>query len=144
MKAFFFAAALLTLGACDREQTALNRQVKALEAEQGGKSAQSYPGAPMTTNPPAAPLGMNVERDLYTRKADPAKHSDAQIHAMVQEALASEASTDGLDRIDIRVQGGIVTLSGHVSNNGELTEVLEEAAKVIGKERVVNRLQIVK
>ncbi len=67
--------------------------------------------------------------------------SDADLTTNVHNTLASD-STIQKQPVQVAVQGGVVTLSGNVSDDTASTLAAHDAAKVKGVKEVVNSLQI--
>lgn len=66
---------------------------------------------------------------------------DATLTTNVQSALASDAAI-AKQPITVSVQGGVVNLSGNVSDDTASAVAAQDAAKVLGVKEVVNSLQI--
>ncbi|MEO6119935.1 MAG: BON domain-containing protein, partial [Terriglobales bacterium] len=77
-------------------------------------------------------------------KTTVAQTADAQLAGEIQARLNSDPLLTANQRssVGVRVQGGVATLSGWVTTDGELSAALAAAQGVEGVKQVVSRLQV--
>ncbi len=71
----------------------------------------------------------------------PAGLDDAAIEADVRAKIAS-AVPEKTFAVEVEVDDGVVTLSGHASTAGQRSEIAEAANSVNGVKRVINNIHI--
>jgi len=69
------------------------------------------------------------------------EHTDAQVAGDVQTRISSDPSLSGR-QISINADKGVVTLSGTVSSDAEVTSALNDAQQAQGVKQVVSRLAV--
>ncbi len=67
--------------------------------------------------------------------------SDDVIYDQVRVKLADDRDTGG-DKIEVKVTGGVVELSGRVRNEASRSKAEKIARKVKGVQKVVNQLKV--
>lgn len=74
-------------------------------------------------------------------KQTPSQLDDAAIEADVRAKIA-ERVPEKTFAVEVDVDDGVVTLSGHASTAGQRTEIAEAANSVNGVKRVINNIHI--
>src|SRR5256885_14926716 len=69
------------------------------------------------------------------------EHSDAQVAGDVQTKISSDPSLAGR-QISINANKGVVTLSGTVNSDAEVTSALNDAQQAQGVKQVISRLAV--
>jgi osmotically-inducible protein OsmY len=74
-------------------------------------------------------------------KQTPAELDDAAIEADVRAKIA-ERVPEKTFAVEVAVDGGVVTLSGHAATSGQRTEIAKAAQSVNGVTRVINNIHL--
>ena len=74
-------------------------------------------------------------------KQTPAEWDDAAIEADVRAKIA-ERVPEKTFAVEVAVDNGVVTLSGHASTAGQRSEIAAAAQSVNGVQRVINNIHI--
>ena len=72
----------------------------------------------------------------YTRMAN--SPDDTAIRDEARAYLAA----DGFDKVEIKVERGVVTLSGHLTSNTYREKALSDAEKATGVQRVIDKIEV--
>src|SRR5205085_12149039 len=80
--------------------------------------------------------GCSKSNSLYGNE-----RSDAQVAGDVQSKITADSTLAGR-QISINANKGIVTLTGTVNSDGEVTSAINDAQQVEGVKQVVSRLQV--
>lgn len=76
-----------------------------------------------------------------SKSANVAERTDAQVAGDVQTRISSDPALSG-KQIAINADKGVVTLSGNVDNDAEVTSALNDAQQAQGVKQVVSRLSV--
>ena len=76
-----------------------------------------------------------------SKSANVAERTDAQVAGDVQTRISSDPALSG-KQIAINADKGVVTLSGNVDNDAEITSALNDAQQALGVKQVVSRLTV--
>jgi osmotically-inducible protein OsmY len=60
----------------------------------------------------------------------------------IEAEVRKNLTADGITGLTINVDNGVVTLSGSVKNSSDRSKAYDDAAKVTGVTRVVNRISV--
>jgi osmotically-inducible protein OsmY len=83
-----------------------------------------------------------VDDQIEVRILDPEGRSDAEIRGFALEALASDPDVPA-DLIDIKVTGGLVTMTGEVSYQFQSDAAYDDVADVFGVIGITNDIRVV-
>ena len=60
----------------------------------------------------------------------------------IRDEARADLDADGFEKIDIAVDHGVVTLSGHLTSNTFREKAASDAEKPNGVKRVINRIEV--
>ena len=70
------------------------------------------------------------------------KMANAPDDTAIRDEARAYLAADGFDKLEIRVDRGVVTLSGHLTSNTYREKALSDAEKATGVRRVIDKIEV--
>jgi osmotically-inducible protein OsmY len=147
MKKALLLATALVLAACSshNQEQARDRTNKAeVKIKQDAQELRQKVDAAVQPDSRSASekLSQGVNKMEQAGSQASVKLSHAALLAEVKAKLASDAGMSTLSKVDVKVEGDVVTLSGSVSSLEQKKAVEQAASQVVGVARVQNNLSV--
>lgn len=92
-----------------------------------------------------SPEPCSYGKDTSSNKEDPSQSADWILTTKVKEAILADSSLSPSNRfVSVSTTDGVVTLTGEVSNQQQMDEIVKKASKISGVKKVKNQMTLAK